>query len=47
MTKEEIILIVCIASVIANCLLVHNNLKIYTEVVKYKIFQSKKMDDVK
>lgn len=31
-----------IGILIANCLLVHNCLKIYTEVVKYKIFKSKK-----
>lgn len=33
--------------VIVNALLVHNCLKIYTEVVKYKIFQEKKKEDVK
>ncbi len=40
--SNEIILIVNVGLVIANCLLVHNCLKIYTEVVKYKIFKSKK-----
>ena len=40
--KNEIALAINIGILIANCLLVHNCLKIYTEVVKYKIFKSKK-----
>ncbi len=44
--KPEMFTIINIGILIANCLLVHNCLKIYTEVVKYKIFKSKKEEDV-
>lgn len=39
---SEMFIIINIGILIANCLLLHNCIKIYTEVVKYKIFKSKK-----
>jgi hypothetical protein len=42
----EALTIINVGILIGNCLLVHNCLKIYTEVVKYKIFKDKKKDDV-
>jgi len=43
----ETLLVVAVGLTIINALLVHNCLKIYTEVVKYKIFNEKKKQDVK
>ena len=42
MNSQEIMTLLNVGLLLANCLLVHNCLKIYTEVVKYKIFKSKK-----
>jgi len=39
---NSMIIAVNLGILIANCLLLTNCIKIYTEVVKYKIFQSKK-----
>jgi len=40
--SENVMLLANIGLVVVNCLLVHNCIKIYTEVVKYKIFKQKK-----
>ena len=39
---SDTFLVINIGIVVVNCLLLHNCIKIYTEVVKYKIFKSKK-----